>query len=47
MGHAGAIISGSSGTAASTVAALESAGFLIASSPTEIPTLLRQAGVSS
>jgi succinyl-CoA synthetase alpha subunit len=44
MGHAGAIISGGSGTAASKVAALEAAGFLVAASPTEIPALLRQAG---
>jgi succinyl-CoA synthetase alpha subunit len=45
MGHAGAIISGGSGTAAAKVAALEAAGFLVADSPTEIPTLLRRAGV--
>jgi succinyl-CoA synthetase alpha subunit len=45
MGHAGAIISGGSGTAAAKVAALEAAGFLVADSPTEIPTLLRSAGV--
>jgi succinyl-CoA synthetase alpha subunit len=44
MGHAGAIISGGSGTAASKVAALEAAGFRIAGSPTEIPALLRDAG---
>jgi len=44
MGHAGAIISGGRGTAASKVEALEAAGFLVAGSPTEIPTLLRQAG---
>jgi len=44
MGHAGAIISGGAGTAASKVAALEAAGFLIAGSPTEIPALLRDAG---
>jgi succinyl-CoA synthetase alpha subunit len=45
MGHAGAIISGGSGTAAAKVAALAAAGFLVADSPTEIPTLLRRAGV--
>ncbi len=44
MGHAGAIISGSAGTAASKVEALESAGFLVAGSPTELPGLLRDAG---
>jgi succinyl-CoA synthetase alpha subunit len=45
MGHAGAIISGGSGTAAGKVAALEAAGIHVASSPTEIPALLRAAGV--
>jgi succinyl-CoA synthetase alpha subunit len=44
MGHAGAIISGGAGTAASKVAALEAAGFRVAGSPTEIPGLLRDAG---
>jgi succinyl-CoA synthetase alpha subunit len=44
MGHAGAIISGGAGTAASKVNALESAGIRVAGSPTEIPSLLRDAG---
>ncbi len=44
MGHAGAIISGGRGTAASKVEALEAAGFRVAGSPTEIPALLREAG---
>jgi succinyl-CoA synthetase alpha subunit len=45
MGHAGAIISGSAGTAASKVASLEAAGFRVAGSPTELPQLLRDDGL--
>ena len=45
MGHAGAIISGGAGTAAGKVAALEAAGIRVAASPTELPGLLREAGV--
>ena len=44
MGHAGAIISGGAGTAASKVEALEAAGFRVAGSPLELPSLLREAG---
>ena len=44
MGHAGAIISGGSGTAADKIAALEAAGIRVADSPTEIPAILRAAG---
>ena len=44
MGHAGAIISGGAGTAASKVEALEAAGFRVAESPLELPALLREAG---
>jgi succinyl-CoA synthetase alpha subunit len=44
MGHAGAIISGSGGTADAKIAALEAAGILVAETPSAIPALLRQAG---
>jgi succinyl-CoA synthetase alpha subunit len=44
MGHAGAIISGSGGTAEAKIAALEAAGILVAETPSAIPALLRQAG---
>jgi succinyl-CoA synthetase alpha subunit len=47
MGHAGAIISGGAGTAQGKVEALEAAGIGVAGSPTEIPGLLRAAGVSA
>jgi succinyl-CoA synthetase alpha subunit len=45
MGHAGAIISGGAGTAASKRQALEAAGIAVADSPSHIPDLLRAAGV--
>jgi succinyl-CoA synthetase alpha subunit len=45
MGHAGAIISGSSGTAESKIAALQAAGIRVADSPTHIPRLLMDAGI--
>jgi succinyl-CoA synthetase alpha subunit len=45
MGHAGAIISGSGGTAASKVAALEAVGVRVAEAPSQIPQLLVEAGV--
>ena len=43
MGHAGAIISGGTGTAAEKVAALEAAGVRVAESPFQVPDLLRSA----
>jgi len=43
MGHAGAIVSGSSGTAASKVAAFEAAGIPVANAPSEIPGLVKTA----
>ena len=45
MGHAGAIISGGAGTAESKRVALEAAGVRVADSPSQIPLLLREAGV--
>ena len=45
MGHAGAIISGGSGTAQSKVDALEAAGVHVAETPSQIPSLLVKAGV--
>ena len=43
MGHAGAIILGTSGTAADKIAALNRASVPVAGSPTEIPALLKSA----
>lgn len=42
MGHAGAIISGGSGTAADKIAILTKAGIPVAMSPTELPELLAE-----
>jgi len=43
MGHAGAIISGGSGTAADKIAVLEAAGVRVAESPFQVPDLLKAA----
>ncbi len=42
MGHAGAIISGSSGTAESKIEALQAVGIPVAETPSQIPGLLRK-----
>jgi hypothetical protein len=42
MGHAGAIISGGSGTAREKIEALNKVGVPVAGSPTELPMLLQQ-----
>lgn len=42
MGHAGAIISSGSGTAAEKIAALEAAGVTVAKEPSEIPHILKE-----
>ncbi len=42
MGHAGAIISGSSGTAAAKIAAFEDAGIAVAEKPSDIARLLKE-----
>ncbi len=42
MGHAGAIISGGTGTAEEKVKALEAAGIPVAASPTQLPVLLKE-----
>ncbi len=47
MGHAGAIISGGSGTAAEKIAALEGAGVRVADRPSAVPSLLREAIASA
>jgi succinyl-CoA synthetase alpha subunit len=47
MGHAGAIISGGTGTAAEKVAALEAAGVRVADRPSAVPGLLREAMASA
>jgi succinyl-CoA synthetase alpha subunit len=41
MGHAGAVISGTAGTAASKVEALQDAGVVVATLPTDVPDLVR------
>jgi succinyl-CoA synthetase alpha subunit len=41
MGHAGAIISSGSGTAAEKIAAFEAVGVPVAKEPSQIPGLLR------
>jgi succinyl-CoA synthetase alpha subunit len=43
MGHAGAIVSGNKGTAASKVAAFNEAGIMLAETTAEIPQLVKQA----
>jgi len=43
MGHAGAIVSGNSGTAESKVSAFEAAGIPVATAPSEIPGLVKKA----
>ena len=45
MGHAGAIISGGTGTAQAKVAALEAAGVAVAETPSQIPELLARRGI--
>jgi succinyl-CoA synthetase alpha subunit len=42
MGHAGAIVTGGQGTAASKIEAFRAAGIPVATRPSEIPHLLRE-----
>ncbi|HEX4840965.1 MAG TPA: succinate--CoA ligase subunit alpha, partial [bacterium] len=42
MGHAGAVISGTAGTAASKIAALEAAGVKVATLPADVVRLVRE-----
>jgi succinyl-CoA synthetase alpha subunit len=42
MGHAGAIISGSSGTAAAKIKALNDAGVAVADKPSDVARLLKE-----
>jgi succinyl-CoA synthetase alpha subunit len=42
MGHAGAIITGSSGTADNKIRALEAAGVAVATRPIDIPKLMKE-----
>jgi succinyl-CoA synthetase alpha subunit len=43
MGHAGAIISGGKGTAGDKIAAMRSAGFMVADSPAALGSTMRKA----
>jgi len=43
MGHAGAIVSGTSGTAQAKIEALQAAGVTVADLPSDVPELIRQA----
>jgi succinyl-CoA synthetase alpha subunit len=43
MGHAGAIISGGSGTAQDKIAALRAAGILVADSPADLGVTMKKA----
>jgi succinyl-CoA synthetase alpha subunit len=43
MGHAGAIVSGTSGTAQAKIEAMEKAGVLVADLPSDVPELVRKA----
>ncbi len=47
MGHAGAIISGSSGTAKEKIAAFEAAGIGVMDRPAEVVSLLKEQGVAA